>query len=158
MYSLKEVIFPSLIVLLLARPILGYAQYYPPAADCVEYTIPVNIETHSPVLNATRWNTQYDLEDFLEVVISRAGAGYPSPLSEDRPQTESFQIAASFCTPKNQTTKSKTVLVATHGIGPGRDHWNSAYKPDEYNFVQYAIQQGYSVFFYDRLGCGASSK
>ena len=37
-------------------------------------------------------------------------------------------------------------------------YWNSAYKPDEYNFVQYAIQRGYSVFFYDRLGVGSSTK
>ena len=35
---------------------------------------------------------------------------------------------------------------------------NSPYKPAEYNFVQHAISQGYSVFFYDRLGTGDSEK
>lgn len=33
---------------------------------------------------------------------------------------------------------------------------NSPYKPSEYNFVQHAISQGYSVFFYDRLSNGDS--
>jgi hypothetical protein len=35
---------------------------------------------------------------------------------------------------------------------------NSPYKPEDYNFVQHAIEQGYSVFFYDRLGQGSSDK
>jgi pimeloyl-ACP methyl ester carboxylesterase len=69
-----------------------------------------------------------------------------------------YEIAASFCTPKKASGKEKTVILATHGIGPGRSHWNSPFKPDEYNFVQHALEIGYSVFFYDRLGCGASSR
>jgi hypothetical protein len=28
--------------------------------------------------------------------------------------------------------------------------------PDEYNFVQYALENGYSVFWYDRIGTGLS--
>ena len=37
-------------------------------------------------------------------------------------------------------------------------YWNPDYKPDQYNFVQYAVQRGYSVFFYDRLGVGTSTR
>jgi pimeloyl-ACP methyl ester carboxylesterase len=50
------------------------------------------------------------------------------------------------------------VIVATHGIGPARAHWNSPFRPKDFNFVEYAVDKGYSVFFYDRLGCGASTK
>ena len=35
-------------------------------------------------------------------------------------------------------------------------YWTSTYKPDEYNFVQYALDAGYSVLYYDRLGTGKS--
>jgi hypothetical protein len=42
--------------------------------------------------------------------------------------------------------------------GTRPSYWNSPYEPEEYNFVQYAINEGYSVFFYDRLGTGLSSK
>lgn len=37
-------------------------------------------------------------------------------------------------------------------------YWNSPYEPEKYNFVQYAVSKGYSVFFYDRLGVGSSTK
>jgi hypothetical protein len=36
-------------------------------------------------------------------------------------------------------------------------YWNSAFQPEKYNFAQYAISQGYSIFLYDRLGTGKSS-
>ena len=42
-------------------------------------------------------------------------------------------------------------------LGEGR-YWNSRYEPERYNFVQYAVKRGYSVFFYDRLGVGKSTK
>ena len=36
--------------------------------------------------------------------------------------------------------------------------WNSPWQPEKYNFVQYAINEGYSVFFYDRIGIGNSTR
>lgn len=81
-------------------------------------------------------------------------APFKGPLSEKG----SYKIAASFCSPKKKTSKAKNVIIATHGIGPARAHWNSPFKPEDYNFVQHATAQGYPIFFYDRLGCGASQK
>lgn len=132
--------------------------YYPPSADCEDYMIPINISYDNLVFNATKYSNDYDLTDFLTTVTARPGAGYPAPLDGPKPTTQSVDIAASFCSPKKQTSKARNVIVATHGIGPARAHWNSPYKPSEHNFVQHAIEQGYSVFFYDRLGCGASQK
>jgi hypothetical protein len=132
--------------------------YYPPAADCQDYMIPVDITYDNYIFNASRWEDDYGLTDFLSVATTRPGAGYPAALDGPKTTSGTYQIAASFCTPKKKTTKAKNVIIATHGIGPARAHWNSPYKPDEYNFVQHAIGQGYSVFFYDRLGCGASEK
>ncbi|KAF2098390.1 alpha/beta-hydrolase [Rhizodiscina lignyota] len=131
--------------------------YYPPAADCEDYMIPIDIEYDNLVFNATKWEDNYGLIDFLTEATARAGAGYPSPV-EQKHTKGSFEIAASFCSPKKKTSKAKNVIIATHGIGPARAHWNSPFKPEDYNFVQWAIGQGYSVFFYDRLGCGASQK
>ena len=132
--------------------------YYPRDADCQDYWIPVEIQSDNYGFNATRWQTDYDLEDFLSIATTRAGANYPSPLDGPKSENATFQIAASFCTPKTKNGKEKTVILATHGIGPARAHWNSPYQPEDYNFVQWATGQGYSVFFYDRLGSGASEK
>jgi hypothetical protein len=132
--------------------------YYPPNANCVDYMVPIDITYNNYEFNGTKFLNDYNLTDFLTIATTRAGANYPSPLDGPIASNGSFNIAASFCTPKNETPKSKHVIIATHGIGPARAHWNPQYQPDEHNFVQYAIGQGYSVFFYDRLGCGASDK
>lgn len=132
--------------------------YYPPNADCVDYMIPVDIVSSNYEFNFTKWDSDYDLEDFLSIATTRAGANYPSVLSGPKVENATYRIAASVCSPKTKTGKAKTVLLATHGIGPARSHWNSPFRPDEYNFVQWAVKEGYSVFFYDRLGCGASEK
>ena len=121
--------------------------------------VPIHIDYHPLSFNGTKWTTQYELEDALTVLTTRAGAGYPLPLGAPVRATGDYEIAATFCTPKEPTAgKERRVIVATHGIGPARAHWNVPVEPDKYNFVQFAVAQGYSVFFYDRLGCGASSR
>ncbi|KPM44516.1 hypothetical protein AK830_g2025 [Neonectria ditissima] len=114
--------------------------YYPPGADCWEYKVPVTVTSENL--------------DFLTAVTTRASAGFPSPIVGAKNETATYTLAASFCTPKKGD--KKTVVLATHGIGQSRTHWNSAYQPEEYNFVQHAINSGYSVWFYDRLGTGES--
>ncbi|RSM19446.1 hypothetical protein CDV31_001606 [Fusarium ambrosium] len=131
--------------------------YYPPTADCWEYKVPVTITSENLVFDFPDWKDDYALQDFLTAATTRASAGYPSPITGTKNETETFTLAASFCTPK-KSHKKKTVILATHGIGQARTHWNSAYEPDKYNFVQHAISQGYSVWFYDRLGTGESEK
>lgn len=37
-------------------------------------------------------------------------------------------------------------------------YWASSYKPEQYSFAQYALDAGYSIFYYDRLGVGLSSR
>lgn len=133
--------------------------YYPPNADCIEYTVPVPVEADVLPFNFTKWSTDDEFTNFLALATTRSSAGYP-PVFDANPVREkaTYQIAASFCTPKVKNGKEKTIILATHGIGPGRQHWNSAYRPEEYNFVQWAISKGYSVWFYDRLGVGGSEK
>ncbi|KAH8893678.1 alpha/beta-hydrolase [Thozetella sp. PMI_491] len=131
--------------------------YYPPDAECVEYQIPVTVTSNNIVFNITEWQDDYALQDFLTFITTRQSAGYPGFVAGEKEETETFNIAASFCTPK-AAQKKKTVIIATHGIGQARTHWNSQREPEKYNFVQHAIDQGYSIFFYDRLGCGDSQK
>jgi hypothetical protein len=49
-------------------------------------------------------------------------------------------------------------LKHTRGADQTSNYWNIAYEPNQYNFAQYAIDQGYSVFFYDRLRVGESTR
>jgi hypothetical protein len=132
--------------------------YYPPAANCAEFTIPVTFEAENTIFAFPKWDDEYALEDFLALATTRASANFPSIAAGTKTEKVTRQIAASFCTPKHPNGKEKTVILATHGIGQARSHWNSPYRPADYNFVQFAISKGYSVFFYDRLGTGFSEK
>jgi hypothetical protein len=139
-----------------ASPVLSI-KYYPPAADCWEYSVPVTVTSENVVFDFPAWEDDYALQDFLTAITTRPSAGFPSPLVGKKNETASYTLAASFCTPKASHRK-KTIILATHGIGQARGHWNSQYDPEQYNFVQHAINQGYSVWFYDRLGTGESQK
>jgi pimeloyl-ACP methyl ester carboxylesterase len=147
---------------LAVAPVLGssHAQqsFYPPRADCKEFFIPVSVAPEVIQFNFPKWGNDFELVDTLAVITTRATPDAASPVGESSKENTTFHIAASFCSPKTQNEKSKTVILATHGIGLAREHWNSPHRPDDFNFVQHAIDQGYSVFFYDRLGQGLSQK
>ncbi|CAI6247338.1 unnamed protein product [Periconia digitata] len=133
--------------------------YFPPNGLCSDFFVPISIDYEGPEWNASRWTTAYQLQDFLSSASASDRANYPPALGDMKRFRGSYEIAATFCTPRApKDGKEKTVIVATHGIGPGREHWNSPYRPDDFNFVKHSLSKGYSVFFYDRLGCGASSR
>lgn len=133
--------------------------YYPPNGVCSDFYVPLSIDYEGPEWNASRWNNAFELQDFLSTATASGRAEYPAPLGAMKRFRGTYEIAATFCTPRTpKDGKEKTVIVATHGIGPAREHWNSPYRPDEFNFVKHSLDKGYSVFFYDRLGCGASSR
>lgn len=53
----------------------------------------------------------------------------------------------------NGTINATTILFLIHGVGFDRSYWNVA---PNYSYVDYAAEQGYTTFFYDRLGTGLS--
>ncbi|KAF1999787.1 alpha/beta-hydrolase, partial [Amniculicola lignicola CBS 123094] len=125
---------------------------------CVEHIIPVSVAPEVLQFGFPQWENDYDLVDFLAAATTRTNPSTKSPILGKSVKRETYLIATSFCTPKKSSKKAKTVILATHGVGQARSHWNSPFRPDQYNFVQHAISEGYSVFFYDRLGQGHSQK
>ncbi|KAI4209989.1 MAG: hypothetical protein LQ351_007153, partial [Letrouitia transgressa] len=128
--------------------------YTPPQARCVDYVVPVTISSENYQWVGPRWADNFGLTDFVTTAVTRQAAGFPPPFGNPVASTASYEISATFCTPKKGSPKAKTVLLATHDDS----YWNSPYKPEKYNFVQAATDAGYSVFFYDRLGTGSSTK
>jgi alpha-beta hydrolase superfamily lysophospholipase len=120
--------------------------------------VPVSVAPEVIPFSIPKWKTDYELEDFLTVATTRQTPDSGSITGKSVVQPATYQIAASFCSPKKVTEKAKTVILATHGIGQARSHWNSPFRPNDYNFVQHAVNEGYSVFFYDRLGLGSSQR
>jgi hypothetical protein len=112
--------------------------YYPETANCAEFMIPVTFQSDNSVFDFPQWANNYDLEDFLAVATTRAGADYPSLVTASESQQVTRQIAASFCTPKNTTKgKESTVILATHGIGQARSHWYVPMLPKSLSRIRY---------------------
>ncbi|MCJ1422472.1 hypothetical protein MMC29_000352 [Sticta canariensis] len=132
--------------------------FTPKGASCQDYTILVTITSKNRPWIGPRWTDNYGFIDFLSIASSRQSARFSPPVGDPVKQTASYNICATFCTPEMPGNRSKTVLLATHGLGFDKSYWNSPYEPDNYNFVQYAVNRGFSVFFYDRLGVGRSTK
>ncbi|KAN0104869.1 alpha/beta-hydrolase [Hyaloscypha variabilis] len=131
--------------------------YTPTNANCIDYDIPVSVSTKGINWIAPKWTNNTGLIDFVSLTSSRSPANFSSPVGGSVDLNGEYTISATFCSPKTTAEKSGNILLATHGIGYDRRYWNSAFQPENYNFAQYATSQGYSIFFYDRLGTGKSS-
>lgn len=132
---------------------------HPPNGVCTEYSIKVTATSTGYIWGIPRFKDNYDVVEFLTEIARKDSAEVFHPLSGVKNVTDTYEVAATFCTPKKtKGGKEKTVLLATHGLGYDRRYWASSYKPEDYSFVDYALDKGYSVFFYDRLGTGQSEK
>ncbi|KAK5946190.1 hypothetical protein PMZ80_000331 [Knufia obscura] len=123
--------------------------------SCQRYTLPLNItslnlkwaleplETNE---GAAAYNTQTGRRDAQSVF-------HPVTLPTT-PETAIYTISGTFCQPTSGG--NGTVLLATHGGGYDRSYWHPSIQPESYSFVDYAVAQGYPIFYYDRLGLGQS--
>ncbi|KAJ7439785.1 Alpha/Beta hydrolase protein [Mycena latifolia] len=146
----------ALISLAVLPPISGHLT---PGYTCDSFTIPLkNLSAPSFDLSfkiktqwdVTDWTTNQARRDSLTAFNQIAG---PSTVVGD------FDISARFCTPSAPTNRSQKVLVMTHGIGGDKSYWDPTFSGGEkYSLVQAALAAGYSVFHYDRLGTGKSTK
>jgi pimeloyl-ACP methyl ester carboxylesterase len=64
-----------------------------------------------------------------------------------------FGISSHLCFPNGSKLNGTTLQVLSHGLGCDGSYWNNA---PNYSYVDYAAEQGYTTFYYDRLGVGLS--
>ncbi|KAF2727034.1 alpha/beta-hydrolase [Polyplosphaeria fusca] len=153
----------STLFLVLASPILAAPNSYPtnesyphPANGiCIDYTVKEEVTWTKSIWGIPKPKNNFDI---AALRISEGALDYDfEPISGYENATSTYQLAGTFCSPSKKVgNKEKTVLLATHGGGYDRRYWASSYMPSKYNFVQYALENGYSVFYYDRLGTGQS--
>ncbi|KAL2807577.1 hypothetical protein BJX63DRAFT_425282 [Aspergillus granulosus] len=70
---------------------------------------------------------------------------------------DTFTINAQLCVPK-YSEKRGILEIATHGFAFDKKYWDSEVEPEKYSYVDAALDAGYSILTYDRLGVGESSK
>ncbi|KAH6663738.1 Alpha/Beta hydrolase protein [Halenospora varia] len=123
---------------------------------CTDYLIPVT-PTSANFIWGKPFNNNYDVVDFLSNAASRTAGTDFNPYSGVKNQMASYNISATFCTPRAESVNKKIVLLLSHGLNFDRSYWHPDISPEKYSFVDWAIAKGYSVSFYDRIGVGKSS-
>ncbi|KAL9084971.1 MAG: hypothetical protein Q9159_004937 [Coniocarpon cinnabarinum] len=66
-----------------------------------------------------------------------------------------YGINSRLCFPNNGTIDNNTIQFLIHGAGFDGTYWDLA---PNYSYVDFAAEQGYTTFFYDRLGTGLSDR
>ncbi|KAJ7102918.1 Alpha/Beta hydrolase protein [Mycena epipterygia] len=140
---------------LLSLAILPLASAY----TCKSFTIPLK-NVSAPSFDLTfEIKTQWDITDWTINEARRDSSTAFNGIAGPNTVVGDFDISARFCTPSETTTLAKTVLVMTHGLGADKTYWDPTFVGGErYSLVQAALTAGYSVFHYDRLGTGQSTK
>ncbi|KAJ6552072.1 Alpha/Beta hydrolase protein [Mycena vulgaris] len=126
---------------------------------CRSYTIPLK-NLSAPSFELTfKIKTQWDITDWTINQARRDSSTAFNGIAGSSTVLGDFDISARFCAPSNPTNHSQTVLVMTHGLGADKTYWDPPFVGGEkYSLVQAALAVGYSVFHYDRLGTGESTK
>ncbi|KAJ7641607.1 Alpha/Beta hydrolase protein [Roridomyces roridus] len=129
------------------------------AYSCQSYTIPLkNISAPSFELSFEIKN-QWDITDWTVNEARRDSATAFNGIAGPSSVVGDFDISARFCTPSNATELAQAVLVMTHGLGADKTYWDPTFEGgDKYSLLHAAVSTGYSVFHYDRLGTGNSTK
>ncbi|KAK4208203.1 Alpha/Beta hydrolase protein [Rhypophila decipiens] len=127
------------------------------AKVCNNYKIPVSI-TSTNLVFGLPFKNNLDVADFVTIAGSRDDAARAPVITGVNTTSRDFTIGATFCTPaKSAGSKKDIVLVATHGGLFDRTYWDPNLDKSKYSFVDWVIGQGYSIFYYDRIGQGESS-
>ncbi|KAK4174516.1 alpha/beta-hydrolase [Triangularia setosa] len=148
-------------VLLAAASLLAAANAGVPKT-CNDYKIPISFTSVNAVFGLDPFQTDFDVANFVTTIASRTpeiSGSVLSPFSLN--VTETHTISATFCRPghgKPDPKVENTVLIATHGLNFDRAYWDPQLDKETYSFLDWVLSQGYSVFYYDRLGVGESEQ
>ncbi|THZ04904.1 alpha/beta-hydrolase [Aureobasidium pullulans] len=123
------------------------------AAICVSGHVPVMASAENVMFNFSIPANESDVTDTFLKYITQGSTFAQSIMGGMHNVSGNYSIGATLCMPANGTIPSSVQLL-THGIGFDRYYWDFA---AGYSYVDYAIEQGYATFSYDRLGVGLSS-
>ncbi|KAI9695059.1 MAG: hypothetical protein M1820_008952 [Bogoriella megaspora] len=118
--------------------------------SCKQYEIPLNVTSLNVKWALPPIKSNEDMADFNTELGRRFGPAVNPITPATDSETAVYTISGTFCQP-GKGGNGKT-LIATPGGGYDRSYWDPPIQPEKYSFVDYAIERGYSIFFYDRLG------
>lgn len=123
------------------------------AAICVSGDVAVQASAQNVKFNFDLPKNESEVTDTFLQLITQGSPFMQQIMGGMQTISGNYTIASTLCMPANGTMPSSVQLL-THGIGFDRYYWDFA---PGYSYVDYAVEQGYATFSYDRLGVGQSA-
>jgi len=132
----------------------------PPGSDgrqCVQLEVPVAVNTTAIHWLQKKVDSTLDAVDWVDDMTTWSSPNTTSRILGQITVKETFKISGQLCVPA-KGARSDTLQLATHGVGFDQRYWDVEIKSSQYSYVDAVLAEGYSIFTYDRLGTGGSSK
>jgi pimeloyl-ACP methyl ester carboxylesterase len=125
------------------------------SGHCKQLDIPLFVTADSALYDIPRVDNDIEATAYAVRDSTRTTPKGLQAIIKNTTTSGTFNIHANLCIP--QSSNKKDVLqIATHGLGYDSRYWDSAYQPEKHSYVEAALQAGYSILTYDRLGVGRS--
>lgn len=123
-------------------------------AICISGTIDIAASATNALINFQQPTNSSEVTELL-LEIFQVNSTRRSQLAGGQSHVNgTYGTYSQLCFPKSTgTINATTIQFLIHGSGFDRTYWNVA---SGYSYVDYAAEQGYTTFLYDRLGTGLS--
>ncbi|XDG09422.1 hypothetical protein ABKA04_009037 [Annulohypoxylon sp. FPYF3050] len=129
------------------------------ARVCQNITIPISISAQNAKFTLQAPANDIEVTNFL-LNLAQPGMNFTQSVQNSNDSiasvTGNYSIGATYCEPS--TGPGAALEILTHGIAFDRSYWDFSYASYNYSYTNAALARNYSVFFYDRLGLGGSSR
>ncbi|KAK5720526.1 hypothetical protein LTR17_014927 [Elasticomyces elasticus] len=127
------------------------------APQCHDFMLDVPVVATTYVLDILRVNNNIDAVNYALDIDGRTSKNATERVLGTTTISDTFTVKATFCTPS--VANDKHILqILTHGLVVDSRYWDIEIDRENYSYVQAAVDAGYSVLNYDRLGHGQSQK
>lgn len=125
------------------------------SGHCKQLDIPLSVTADSALYNIPRVDNDIEATAYAVRDSTRTTPKGLQAIIKNITTSGTFKIHANLCVPLS-SNKKNVLQIATHGLGYDSRYWDSAYQPENHSYVEAALQSGYSILTYDRLGVGQS--
>lgn len=121
--------------------------------DCRELNVSVTTSSRGYVFDIPKVNNDIEATIWAINFDTWSHKPNPEPILKNTSINGTYNIHAQICIPKSG---GDVLQIATHGAYYDGRYWDA--KLEGHSYVNAALQAGYSILTYDRLGTGQSDK
>ncbi|KAK3635226.1 hypothetical protein LTR56_014835 [Elasticomyces elasticus] len=125
--------------------------------NCYNFKLDVPVTATKYVLDILPVNNNIDAVNFALDIDGRTSLNATERILGNVTISESFTLKATICTPSAENDKHIMQLL-THGLIVDSRYWDIEIDRTNHSYVLAAVNAGYTVLSYDRLGHGQSEK